>query len=72
MRKEHAGHGLEAQGKDSISAGGEERAWALDGEHVFYLPSCRNNSHSEDKNLDIKVACFHSRSFHGKDPDELK
>lgn len=53
-------------------ASGEEGARALSGEHVGYLPNHRNNSHSEDKNLDIKVAYFHSRSFNEKDPDELK
>lgn len=64
-RKEHGGHGLEPQGQSCPfcrRGSGKEKVWALGGGNVCYLPSRRDNSRSEDKNLDIKVACFHSRS----------
>lgn len=70
MRNEHTGNGLEPQ-RESYPfcrrGGGKEKVWASGGDHICYLPSHRDNSCSEDKNLDIKVACFHSRSVHGED-----
>ena len=65
------GHRLEPQGESYPSCrrgSRKEKAWAMGRDHVCYLPSRRDNSRSEDKNLDIKVACFYSRSVHGEDP----
>lgn len=68
MRRDQAGHALEPQVKYGLSVGEQVERRGHGPWVESYLLSCRNNSHSEDKNLDIKVACFRSRSFHGKDP----
>lgn len=55
VRNEHAGHGLEPQEERypfSRKGGGKEKSWASCGDHACYLPSCRDNSHLEDKNLE--------------------